>query len=364
MSTVIDHAIAIPTTSKIIWEQISDLRNNPHWQSNCESVTFLTTMHAGQGTRWRSRPKRGGETVLEIKAWYDSLGYEYTILDGAPYPNNRGRIRLQETPDGTIVQWTFSYEISGMWGGLRNSLRLKNRADQEIVESLRNLYTYIKERQPDAPFEAEEAKSYLREGPDALGRAQYQPRYPSKVGDDSGQIAIVEPPVADDDTRPNPNVQETAPEPAAQREPDFPQGLPNNREQRTAGEDDPYRLPLLDEAEVESTRTAPTEGHVPPDTSSQPIEPQRDAAPPEPPPAPPKPTSPPRLGEKLDTTEISVFEVFGLEKPSDTERIRLQTQSMPFANPEPIIPDIEPLERRQGLRAALRQRLAKVRLPK
>jgi len=280
-TTTIDHAIAIAAPQSVVWVQISDLSKNPRWQANCESVSYLTTMHSGRGTRWRMHTRRGVEYVLEITAWYDRLGYEYVIVDGAPYANSRGRLRLQEAPEGTVVQWTFNYEMKGLLSGLRNSLNVRRSLDREIIESLQNLYTYIKELSPEEAFTPESTKSLIQEAPDVMQRANYQPRHPSALDrmkaatleiralDDEEEAfegvsvrrsnsgnspSIFEPPVEDDDTRPNPAIAEPADEQLA--EPDFLQDA-----SFTAKEpDESLRLPLLDDEEVleESTEAAPT----------------------------------------------------------------------------------------------------------
>ena len=54
--------------------------------------------------------KGKNDVVVEISAWYDTLGYEYRIVDGAKFGENQGRIRLQEVAEGTLVRWIFQYE--------------------------------------------------------------------------------------------------------------------------------------------------------------------------------------------------------------------------------------------------------------
>ncbi len=381
-TTTIDHAIAIAAPQSVVWAQISDLSKNPRWQANCESVSYLTTMHSGRGTRWRMHTRRGVEYVLEITAWYDRLGYEYVIVDGAPYANSRGRLRLQEAPEGTVVQWTFNYEMKGLLSGLRNSLNVRRSLDREIIESLQNLYTYIKELSPEEAFTPESTKSLIQEAPDVMQRANYQPRHPSALDrmkaatleiralDDEEEAfegvsvrrsnsgnspSIFEPPVEDDDTRPNPAIAEPADEQLA--EPDFLQDA-----SFTAKEpDESLRLPLLDDEEVleESTEAAPTLPSLDDEmeeTSDRPLsgtlsEPLPDI---------------PGKRSTLDTAEISVFEVFGLQRPSETGRMRAvqeadQTTSRDTTR---IIPDVTPREApRQGLRATLRRQIIKLRTP-
>lgn len=373
-TTTVDHAIAIAASQQVVWSQISDLSKNPHWQTRCESISYLTTMHSGRGTRWRMRTRKGDEYVLEITAWYDGLGYEYTIVDGSAYVNNRGRVRLQEAPEGTVVQWTFNYELKGFLSGLRNSLQVKRSIDREIVESLQNLYTYIREMTPEQQFVPESTKSYLRDAPDVLERANYKPRYPSALermkastievraleDATSGAVhpaSIYEPPIAEDDTKQNPAVQpaEAPPKP----EPDFLQDLPITNVE--PGIEESQSLPMLEEADAfeQSTEAASI---LPTLEEDEPFafEEEKLLA------TPPLPDILTR-GESLDTAEISVFEIFGLQKPSETSRMRaIQDSDLKPATSTTtrIIPDVAPREsRRQGLRASLRQRMIKLRTP-
>ena len=78
-STTIDHAIAIPTRPNNVWEQVRNLENNPVWQADSEAVRILTTNKNGRGTRWRNTSHSGKDTVYEITAWYEGLGYEYAL---------------------------------------------------------------------------------------------------------------------------------------------------------------------------------------------------------------------------------------------------------------------------------------------
>src|SRR5687768_10262320 len=103
---VIDHRILVPASPDRVWQYISDINRNPSWMVDCRSVSFLTTMHAGPGTRWRITDAKGKDRVAEITVWYDRLGYEYKFVDGVPFSQNKGQIRLQEIAEGTVVQWT------------------------------------------------------------------------------------------------------------------------------------------------------------------------------------------------------------------------------------------------------------------
>lgn len=324
MDTIIDHAILIPAPANMIWAQISDPEKNPIWQEECDSISFVTSHQRGRGARWRYT-HRAGEIVILITAWYEGLGYEYTIVDGVPYDNdNRGRIRLQETADGTVVQWTFSYAGGGMFSGLGGR---KRRIDRNIVDSLRNLYQYVKDTHSD---NFTQSKTIMRDAPDVFERAEYQRQYPLQPGenpadaaymppqaqqdapDDFSSFGIEEPPITDDDTHPNPTIKT----PQSLEEPSFLRDVPEEslpptimREPRDAD----YSEPPIDNTAVTPPKGMPA---VQPDTT-----PEATSEP---------PTLPSRsnLGED-DKSQKSVFELFGLQKPSQAQ------PETPKAEPEP-----------------------------
>ena len=404
MTTVIDHAIAIPTRPNSVWQVVSDISNLPTWHPDSKRVQYLTTIKSGRGTRWRNSTSGNKEQVLEITAWYEGLGYEYRIVDGSDYPRNRGRIRLQEATEGTIVQWTFSYEMSGFLGRLRNNLSMKSKADKEIIQGLRNLYVLIKETKSDEVFDPEQSKAYLKEAPNVEERASYQPRYPSKVssqeipvvkledntrfkppvqiGEATESVAstpkIDEPPLTEDDTRPNPVVQhvDEVPPALSVTEPDFLKAMPDpespQAQDSVSREADSVVKDLAEsgassETETTATGTTGVEGKSVESGEKAKVEPLTGG----------------RDVNKLDTATVSVFELFGIEKPSETEKVQTLREipgvqeDVPvnasiieppksFLDSTPIIPDVTPEipTRRRGLRATLRSRFTKLRVPR
>ncbi|HVU14236.1 MAG TPA: SRPBCC family protein [Phototrophicaceae bacterium] len=199
--TTIDHRILIPAAPDLVWNYISDISHNPDWQIDCQEVVFLTSRREGPGLRWRySAP--GGDRVVAVTAWYNGLGYEYYFVDGVPFRENKGRLRLQEIPEGTIVQWTFHYELGGLFGGVRNTLSLNRQTDHTIAESLRTLWQQMK--QTGATAQTHEAKSLMRDAPDVNARSAYQPRHPSAAQQAEGQKPepAAEPPISADDAQP------------------------------------------------------------------------------------------------------------------------------------------------------------------
>src|SRR5688572_16555235 len=177
MTTIIDHAISIPVPHDIVWAQVSNPDYFPRWMTDCRRLGYLTTLHRGKGTRLRCTSAARKEYVMEITAWYEGLGFEYRIVDGSSFDDNRGRVRLQEVAEGTIVQWTFTYELGGVLGGLRNSMGMKRTIDNQVVDSLRNLYRYIKDTAGEESVKI--VKSLMQDAPNVEQRAKYKPRHPS-----------------------------------------------------------------------------------------------------------------------------------------------------------------------------------------
>jgi uncharacterized membrane protein len=343
---VIDHAILIPASPAFIWRFLGDLSQNTQWQDDCTNLSFLTTQREGRGTRWRYTTPKGKDVVIEITAWYDTLGYEYMVVDGSSVGENKGRVRLQEIAEGTLVQWTFNYELDGMLSSLRNSMGLKRSLTNNIQDSLRNLYKYIQNE--TGGISTHEAKALLKEAPDVEERSSYQPRHPSnfKEGAEAGDetfaeadypsekpIAydyltepLYEPPVAEDDTKPNPIVQGTEEIPVTDDKPEsgFQQEFP---EPAVADDDTKPNAPII-EAEVASP---PTPEIPVADTPQEPIVEE------------PKSSEEPQTQESApdirDTSRISVFELFGLQKPSETQEMAaISDADLEEADIKPVVP--------------------------
>lgn len=366
----IDHAILIPKSPSIIWNRLSDIRNNPNWQVNCVSVSFLTTNHSGLGMRWRHETPRNRDYVIEITAWYEGLGYEYRIVDGAPYKQNTGRIRLQEVAEGTIVQWTFSYEPSGLLGNLSNSLRQKRRIKADIADSLRGLYRYIMEQaQEDSQSPT---RVLMRDAPDAEQRSKYRPRYPSALT--SENPIIEEPPIADDDTRPRPSVMkaDTLPEEPKEPlgEPAFLANLPDKplyEPKESLSEPIPTAPHNADRPETQPTTERPIVPKLSPsnEDDAHPTPTHTDA---------PEMTT--RELDKVelerlsaipddirDTSQISVFELFGLPKPSQTQEMaQLRLSAEPKS--EETTNDLLKAPTKQPFRVVQRRKMKKIRYRK
>ena len=310
---VIDLEILIPASPEFIWRFLGDPAALPQWQEDVTSVSFLSTQREGQGTRWRATAEKSKDVVVEVSAWYDTLGYEYRLMDGSSFTDNQGRIRLHEVADGTLVRWTFQYQLGGVLGGLRNAMRLKRSTTNQLQASLRNLHQLI--LQESGGISTHEAKASVREAPDVDERLSYQPRHPTAfhdvMPDGDAKAAINKQPVsydeieakplpfvADTDTKPNPVVIASgdeeqllaAPEPA-----------PDDTK--------PIQIsPPIAEAPVK---------HKPrPEPVAEPK--WREEAPLSPPAPSAMPAAPALSKEARDAAQLSVFEVFGLKKPSES----------------------------------------------
>ena len=385
--TILDHRILIPKSPEKIWEFLSDLSQNSAWQVDCKSVSLLTSKHTGAGVRWRYTTAGGRSYVAEITAWYDGLGYEYTFVDGAPFRESKGRIRLQEIAEGTVVQWTLTYETSGMLAGVRNAVGLKRQIEGAMVDSLKNLWKVIQKVMPDD--KPREVKSLMRDAPDYESRTQYRPRHtPAKTEMDSAESnsfvsRIVEPPISADDTRPRAPVNVDAV--PVRDEP----VLPEHVDDPDTGTIEPVIYPLPAEKVPDARDFVPRieairsdADHVPtpnrritqeiktvipeplvttesPSVKSVEVAPVAPAVLPKVEPV--APTSTPDT-VKMATSEMSVFELFGLPRPSQTQEISR------VGVPEPVQPTVESsvvsfTPTRIGLRVLLRRKRIAIRRP-
>ena len=212
----LDQTILIAAAPDAVWAYVSDLNQNPAWQSDCQSVVFLSKQRSGKGTRWRYRDLSGKEFELEITAWYDGLGYEYRYLDGRA----RGRIRLHEIAEGTTIQWTLSYETQGRLGGMRNALGLKRNYRRYMDDSLLALQVTV--RRSVGNDNSFQARSLMRDSLAYEARVNYRPRHPSPVSDGASAPPpppIEEPPVLEEDTRPHPALADASKDSPLARQP-------------------------------------------------------------------------------------------------------------------------------------------------
>jgi uncharacterized membrane protein len=374
MTQVIDHAIQIPVSTANMWALVSNPENNPRWQTDCQSISFLNSIRRGIGMRWRFRGSGNKEQVAEVTAWYEGLGFEYTLVDGTSYTSNKGRIRLQEVPEGTIVQWTFSYELGGVFAGLRNSLGTKRSLDNQIVESLRNLFRVAKEMYREADLK--DAKSLMRDAPNVQERSSYKPRYPSVLEEGKPRPAsatpsrelpkvvlpptsspdavfqrpsIEEPPIAAEDTKPNPVLSKSVTPPPIEEVVVAPT-TPSPDEQAVKS-----LQPVVEQWQASSPYNVDIEADTGGEIAVEPVEAPTIEAPkapaplasyvaPEPSREPLLPKIDPSTLDKRDTATISVFELFGIPRPSNTQE--MAAVSIPAEKPKdetPVPPQEAPV---------------------
>jgi uncharacterized membrane protein len=366
--SVIEHSILIPTAVENVWQFVSNIENNALWLADCRNISFLTSYKQGRGARWRHTSEGGRDYVIEITNWYERVGYRYIIVDGAPYATNAGVIRLQETPEGTIVQWTFEYTLSGFLSGVRNAMSLRRNIENNIIDSLQTLYKQVNKSKNVTPFSP---KSLMQEAPDAEARAHYKPRHPSTFAENSQKVdehLMVEPPISEEDTKQRPAIKPEGDEIQTNI------ALSVQEIQATVFADD-SRLNFSSGDTTMNVEQAPTD--VPsfldppekptvevPALTSQPTE---------------NPFELPRLNEPsvTDTSQLNIFELFGLPKPSETQQMQaIQAQS---TTPASVIPPSQPFvsssvssksgtvmsltPERRGKRVLLRQNMIKVRKP-
>jgi hypothetical protein len=425
----IDQRILIPTSPDRVWEYISNIDNNPRWQAGCRRVAFLTSVKTGGGTRWRCETDRGSDFVVEVTAWYERMGYEYTIVDGLTFKQNQGRLRLQEVAEGTVIQWTFSYDPGGLLGGLRNSISTRRNFENMIIESLWSLWRQITQQRTERPADFT-AKSLMQDAPDVEARSQYKPRHPSVLTQQKPELqgaTISEPPISDEDTRPRSAVQTaehdtTGEEQPPAREPDFledvqespkapdfpgtveasqaerptEEAVQSQPQPETSTEPEPAES-LLDDTAKSPPAAAPERPkkgvEMPPELTEEDeeildrvwdsirkekeedegggeVEEEVDRA------SSPVPPQPAPLADSQDTdpAKMSVFELFGVPRPSDTGEPAPPAAS-PSSEPPPPVKsepeevileqDAPPLrERRIGLRLRLRRSQVKLRQPR
>ena len=336
---VIDLEILIPASPEFIWRFLGDPAALPRWQEDVTSVSFLSTQRDGQGTRWRASSEKSNDVVVEISAWYDTLGYEYQLMDGTKFAENQGRIRLHEVTDGTTVRWTFQYELGGVLSGLRNAMRLKRSTTHQLQASLRNLHQLI--LQESGGISTHEAKASVREAPDVDERLTYQPRHPSAFHEampdelpDDAETATDRQPVsydeydaepvtfvADTDTKPNPVVISTpddAPLPA------MPEAAPDDTK--------PIQIsppiveaPLIPEPRIPEPALVPERREELAAASLEPIA---------------LPAAPALPDKTHNSAHLSVFEVFGLRKPSEMSHGESRFESSAPAERETFAPVI------------------------
>ncbi len=361
--TLIDQRILIPASMQAVWPTIADHRLLSKWRIDVASVSVLTTEPSRAGTRRRIARKGGGRDMIEeMVVWYEGIGYEYHFIEGSDYRTFHARLRLQSAADGTIVQWVISYELGSIVKRILGGRRRKKQLEQLTVNSLRQLRRYI-ESTGARLDDQYRLKNSMQAAPDAQARAQYGAKLIAQ--ESSRQIAtiqaeqvtsatgprIIEPPVRLEDTPSVPQVmppsflkealqtselklasgvkpvlaegphQDTRPTPAIEDAPSTPASTTDTlpkppgliSEPPVASDSTQPRLAVMDSQPVASTvdksaaiprqllEMKPLTVEVDDDTND--VAPIKEDL--------------PSSTAKQDTGEVSIWDVFGLRRPSD-----------------------------------------------
>ncbi|MBO9309730.1 MAG: SRPBCC family protein [Chloroflexi bacterium] len=353
---LIDQRILIAASAETIWTYLTRPEHVTRWHLGCKQLSILTTRAQGVGVRRRCTDERGRSTVEEITAWLENIGYEYKIVDG-PYRAFRARFRLQPAPEGTLVNWVVEYRRRGIFSGLRELLGERRRTENLMAESLRNLRKLV-ERSGARLDPERQARVAMRPAPDAAARAargaqvtraqavSTPPRAPIVIGDDDlpepAMPTRIHQPVTEPSFVTKLSAAEHAPaDPAADTKPRKPKGLAEALQATTVHRDTTHKdTARKDEPTWDAAaRTVPISlvaPKPPPAGPTQALEstPPRPHTLPEVPPTPPQgsPLPKPSARERdtkpkpttlYDTGEVSIWEVFGIPRPSEQMRTDL-----------------------------------------
>jgi hypothetical protein len=135
---LIDHRILITAPSEAVWVYLTDTAHLNRWNRGAKQISILTTKLSGIGVRRRCTGVNGESVVEEITAWLENIGYEYRAIE-SHYKRYQGRMRLQPLPEGTLVSWELDYEVRPPLAGLRDTLRRRPYLNRMMIESLRAL---------------------------------------------------------------------------------------------------------------------------------------------------------------------------------------------------------------------------------
>ncbi len=277
--TLIDQRILIPAPMPAVWQVLADHMQLPRWRLDVQSVSLLTTERDRPGTRRRVTTKQGRHDVIEeIRIWYEGVGYEYQLVQGGDYRAYVSRLRLQGTADGTIVQWTISYDLGGILKRILRGRRRKKALETYTANSLRKLRQYIESTgvRVDQDYRN---RTRIQQAPDANLRAEYgaklvaqqQARVDAQKTGDTGRFQVPEPPVRLEDT---PSVPKVMPpsflsEAVQTAETAIPEPEPTPHDTRpgatpvTEPDETPGKRALTDADRMSPVRVAPGAGEPP-----------------------------------------------------------------------------------------------------
>ncbi len=348
---LIDQRILIAAAAETVWPYLTQPEHLMRWHLGCKQLSILTTRAQGVGTRRRCTDGRGKSTVEEITAWLENIGYEYKVVDG-PYRAFRARIRLQPAPEGTIVNWIVEYQRRGLLSGLRELLGGRRHTEHLMSESLRNLRKVV-ERSGARLDPARQARVAMQPAPDVTARAargaeamraqlaNTVPSAPLVISEEdapepSAPTLIHQQPLAEPSFVTKLSAVEHPPvtlDSIADTKPRKPKGLAEALQQ-TKASSAPARTE--NSAWDSSARTVPISLVAPPLPPAEPTQalesaPPQPHTPPEIAPTParglPRPELPkremPKPTDLYDTGELSIWEIFGVPRPSEKTRTDL-----------------------------------------
>jgi hypothetical protein len=376
--SLIDQRIFIEASVDAIWSYISDPALIPKWNRTCKQISVLSTKPMGLHSRRRYMTETGRSMVEEITAWFEHLGFEAVQIDG-PYHSFKSRFRLQAIPEGTIVNWSVEYRLKGPMGGLRDAASLKRQQQELMADSLRRLKRLLDTS--GVRFDPEvHARFAMQSAPSPESRAARAPVQASGDGI-TEQRAALKPVAMDEDDVPDlpvpaysAELSDTTSAPITNKDdtkPRTPKGL---REALASRRKETVELKdeTGDQEAVDGSASTVPISMVAPPPAPQPDTETLEVV--TPPPRPPNPLAPPDTlperiptgpmpafqnvpsaetnGEKRDTKEASIWDVFGVERPSE------KAQSELSAVIASIQPKAEPVVEEQATEAVPQLQMA------
>lgn len=310
---LIDQRILIPAPIHTVWAVLSDIQQLPRWRVDCQQVAILTPRQFGAGTHWQVTPPHGKPYVEEVTAWYEAIGYEYRRAESRAYRTWFSRIRMQATPEGTIVQWTINYLPKGLWNRLMDAFGRSAQYEEDCEDSLRELRRLVEMAGVATATEAKRrtlqpvaaiVKSSTQpiSVPLEVFAADTQPKRPEGLDQAHANYARPDTPPQTPTVAANEPVAVSTPPPPTEK---LPPGMPEILKVTP-----PQGIPRVD---VSRLRYADEldDPETPPERET-PITPRQ-----------PTPILPPPTHVR-DTGEVSIWEAFGLTPPSTLDAEALQ----------------------------------------
>lgn len=332
MATLIDQRVQIPAPTHAVWAILADSTQIPRWRVDCQQIHFMTPRQFGVGMQRQCVPPRGKPTVEEITAWYEGLGYEYQITNNRRYRSWRARLRLQAVPEGTVVQWTITYEPRGIINRILNAIGGRAEVEEESADSLRNLRRMVealgigveqRKRQTLQPVQKiVRTSTQPIVVPTEDAEADTKPRKPEGLqealdamdaeAEKAAEAHAIPAPPPEAFAPPQPISPPTPAEPIAPTEPEkedsptepkkpeaLPPGMPESLKATP-----PRGVPKVDLAKLRFADEVEDDEDDRPELRTQQIRPGMPLPPPT---------------QKQDTGEISIWEAFGIAPPSKAD---------------------------------------------